>query len=195
MDEKGFLLSITGRSKRVFSRPLFKSRQVRQSLQNSSREWISILACICADGSYVDPALIYQSNAETLQSSWVEEIDSNSHRVFVSSSTSGWSNNQISVGWLKQVFDRYTKPESGRSYRLLIVDGHGSHLTMDFIDYCDRNRILLAIFPPHSTHTLQPLNVCVFKSLSAAYSNKLTEHLNNSQGLSTVAKRDFFGLF
>jgi hypothetical protein len=66
---------------------------------------------------------------------------------------------------------------------------------MDFIDYCDRNRILLAIFPPHSTHTLQPLDVCVFKSLSAAYSNKLTEHLNNSQGLSTVAKRDFLSLF
>jgi hypothetical protein len=195
MDEKGVLLGITGRSKRVFSRPLFQSRQIRQALQDGSREWISILACICADGSYVNPALIYQSNAERLQSSWVEEIDSNSHRVFVSSSTSGWSNNKIGLGWLKQVFDRCTKPESGRSYRLLIVDGHGSHLTMDFIDYCDRNRILLAIFPPHSTHTLQPLDVCVFKSLSAAYSNELTEHLNNSQGLSPVAKRDFFGLF
>lgn len=195
MDEKGFLLGITGRSKRVFNRPLFNSRQVRQALQDGSREWISTIACICADGSYVDPALVYRSDAETLQSSWVEEIDVNSHRVFTTSSTSGWSNNQIGLAWLKQVFDRCTKPESGRFYRLLIVDGHGSHLTMDFIDYCDQNRILLAIFPPHSTHTLQPLDVCVFKSLSAEYSNELTRHLNNSQGLSTIAKRDFFGLF
>jgi hypothetical protein len=69
IDEKGFLLGITARSKRVFSRPLFNSRQVRQALQDGSREWISVLACICADGSYMDPALVYQSNAETLQSS------------------------------------------------------------------------------------------------------------------------------
>ncbi|CAI6335566.1 unnamed protein product [Periconia digitata] len=193
MDEKGFLLGITGRSKRVFNRPLYMSRQVRQALQDGSREWISTIACICADGSYVDPSLVYRSDAEALQSSWVEKI-SNSHRAFVNSSTSGWSNNQIGLAWLKQVFDRCTKPESGRFQRLLIVDGHGSHLTMDFINYCDSNRILLAIFPPHATHTLPPLDVCVFKSLSAAYSNKLTEHLNNSQGLSTVAKRDFFSL-
>ncbi|KAF2649483.1 hypothetical protein K491DRAFT_734613 [Lophiostoma macrostomum CBS 122681] len=66
---------------------------------------------------------------------------------------------------------------------------------MDFIDYYNHNRILLAIFPPYSTYTLQPLNVCVFKSLSAAYLNKLIEHLNNSQGLLTVAKRDFLSLF
>ena len=66
---------------------------------------------------------------------------------------------------------------------------------MDFINYCDQNRILLAIFPPHATYMLQPLNVCVFKSLSVAYSNKLTAYLYRSQGLSTVAKRDFFTLF
>jgi hypothetical protein len=180
MDEKGFLLGITGRSKRVFSKPLFMSRQVRQALQDGSQEWISSLACICANGSFVNLALVYQSNAETLQLSWVEEINSNSYRVFVTSSTSGWSNNRISLGWLKQVFDRCTKEKAQRSHRLLIVNGYGSHLTMNFINYCDRNRILLAIFPPHSTHTLQPLDVCVFKSLLAAYSGELSRYLHNS---------------
>ena len=34
---------------------------------------------------------------------------------------------------------------------------------MDLIDYCNDNKILLAIFPPHATHTLQPLNVGMFK--------------------------------
>jgi hypothetical protein len=93
------------------------------------------------------------------------------------------------------VFDRCTKAKARRSYRLLVLDGHGSHVTMDFINYCDKNRILLAIFPPHSTHTLQPLDVCVFKSLSAAYSAELSAFLYRSQGLAPVAKRDFFSLF
>jgi hypothetical protein len=71
------------------------------------------------------------------------------------------------------VFNLSTKEKAGRSYRLLIVDGYGSHLTMDFIEYCDQNRILLAVYPPYSTHTLQPLDVVMFKLFSSAYSNQV----------------------
>jgi hypothetical protein len=195
MDEKGFLLGITSRSKRVFSRQMFKSKKIRQAIQDGNREWISLLACICADGSALDPALIYQATSGSVQSSWVEEINPKKHSAFITSSPSGWTNNDIGLAWLKQVFDRCTKAKARRSYRLLIIDGHGSHVTMDFIDYCDRNRILLAIFPPHSTHTLQPLDVVMFKPLSAAYSAELSAFLHRSQGLSSVAKRDFFSLF
>ena len=66
---------------------------------------------------------------------------------------------------------------------------------MDFIDYCDQNKILLCILPPHSTHTLQPLDVTMFKPLSTAYSAELTNHLHRSQGLAPITKGDFFPLF
>jgi hypothetical protein len=66
---------------------------------------------------------------------------------------------------------------------------------MDFLNYCDRNRILVMVFPPHSTHTLQPLEVVMFKPLSTAYSNALTKHLHNAQGLVPITKGDFFPLF
>jgi hypothetical protein len=195
MDEKGFLLGITTRSKCIFSRQLYKSKEVRQAIQDGSREWISLIACICADGSALDPALIYKAASGSLQSSWVEEISPQEHSAFIASSPSGWSNNEIGVAWLKQVFDRCTREKARRSYRLLILDGHGSHISMDFIDYCDKNKILLAVFPPHSTHTLQPLDVCMFKPLSTAYSIELSAFLHRCQGLSSVAKRDFFSLF
>ena len=93
------------------------------------------------------------------------------------------------------MFDRCTREKAGRSYRLLIVDGHGSHVTMDFLNYCDRHRILVAVFPPHSTHTLQPLDVCIFKPLSTTYLEELSAFLHRGQGLSSIAKRDFFSLF
>ncbi|KAF9729880.1 transposase [Paraphaeosphaeria minitans] len=35
----------------------------------------------------------------------------------------------------------------------------------------------------------------MFKPLSTAYSNELSAFMNNSQGLASIAKRDFFGLF
>ena len=66
---------------------------------------------------------------------------------------------------------------------------------MGFIQYCDKNKILLAIFPPHSTHTLQPLDVSMFKPLSTAYSNELSAFLERSQGPSPIKKGDFFPLF
>jgi hypothetical protein len=141
------------------------------------------------------PSLIYQSDASAIRSSWVEDIKAVEHSVHVTSSPSGWINNDIGLAWLEQVFDRYTKEKARQSYRLLILDGYGSHVIMDFIEYYDQNKILLAIFPLHSTHTLQPLDVCMFKPLSQAYSNELSAFLERSQGLSLIKKGDFFPLF
>jgi hypothetical protein len=195
MDEKGFLIGITSRSKRIFSRRMWEKKEVRASLQDGNRAWITLLACICADGSALPPSLIYDAANKGIQSSWVEDIRAGEHDVFITSSSSGWTNNDIGLAWLEQVFDRCTKEKARRSYRLLVLDGHGSHVTMDFIDYCDQNRILLIILPPHSTHTLQPLDVVMFKPLSTAYSAELSRYLHASQGLVSIKKGDFFPLF
>jgi hypothetical protein len=55
----------------------------------------------------------------------------------------------------------------------LILDGHGFYINMKFINYCDANKILLAIYPFYSTYTLQPLNVSLFSPLAKAYNIKL----------------------
>jgi len=195
MDEKGFLIGVIGRSKRVFSRRMWEKKEVRAAFQDGSREWITLLACVCADGSALPPGLIYEAASKAIQSSWVEDIKAGKHSVHVSSSPSGWTNNDFGLAWLEQVFNRYTKAKARQSYRLLIVDGHGSHISNDFINYCDKNKIILAILPPHSTHTLQPLDVVLFKPLSSAYSAQLTAYLQDSQGLVPIKKGNFFSLF
>ena len=165
MDEKGFLISLIGRSRRIFSRRQWEKKEVRASLQDGSREFLTLLACCCADGSSLPPSLIYAAKKGAIRSSWVEDIKAGEHEVFVLSSPTGWLNNDVGLAWLEQVFDRYTKQRLGR-WRLLILNGHRSHVTMEFIDYCDRHRILLIILPPYLTHTLQPLDVVLFKPLS-----------------------------
>ena len=72
-----------------------------------------------------------------------------------------------------QQFEREIKAKAQRSWRLLILDGYGLHISIKFIDYCDSHRILLAIYLPHSIYTLQPLDVCLFRPLLQAYSNQL----------------------
>jgi hypothetical protein len=197
MNEKSFLIGVLSHSKRVFSRELWEKKEVTAALQDGSREWITLLAAICADGEVLPTGIIYASQNSTLRDTWVAGIKAGKHDVFVGSTSSGWSNNDVGLAWLEQVYDCCTKKKAryGRDWRLLIIDGHGSHLTMDFINYCDEHRILLAIMPPHSTHTLQPLDVVMFKLLSTAYSSALTTHLHKSQGLVPIKKGDFFPLF
>jgi hypothetical protein len=51
---------------------------------------------------------------------------------------------------------------------------------MDFIEYCNQNKILLAVYPSYLTHTLQPLDVSLFKPLSAAYLNEVSAFIERS---------------
>jgi hypothetical protein len=197
MDEKGFMISRINRSKRVFSRRQWDKKEVTSALHDGSREWVTLVAAVCADGTALPPGIIFESKNSTLQASWVADIEARKHDVHVTSTPSGWTNNDAGLGWLEQVFDRHTKEKArrGRAWRLLIIDGHGSHLTQDWFDYCEAHRIVLAQFPPHSTHTLQPLDVVMFKPLSQAYSDALIAYTHQSQGLLPVKKGDFFLLF
>jgi hypothetical protein len=99
---------------------------------------------VCADGTAIPPGLIYSSVNSSLQKTWVANIKALEHDVFVSSSPSGWSNDDLGVTWLEQVFDRHTKEKArhGRDYQLLILDGlrtprtsKGLHLTLTVIGF------------------------------------------------------------
>jgi hypothetical protein len=98
---------------------------------------------------------------------------------------------------LEQVFNCCTKKKAwyGREWRLLIVNSYGSHLTEEFLSYCLTRKIYVLVFPPHSTHTLQPLDVVCFKPLTNAYSKRLANFTQRSEGLVPIKKGDFFLLF
>jgi hypothetical protein len=158
----------------------------------STSRWLSRVGnshgnYLCRWG-YLPPALIYSSANCTLQASWVDAIKARKHNVFVSSSPTGWTNNTVGLAWLEQVLNRRTKQKARlqKEWRLL---------SMDFIEFCEANRILLAVFPPHSTHTLQPLDIVCFKPLSSNYTSALDVHLFKMQGMLPVQKGDFFTLF
>ena len=194
MDEKGFLMGVIGKQKRVFSREAFECGRVKQSSHDGSKEWASLLAAICADGSYLPPGLIYPAESNNIQNTWVADVSQDT-LAFVARSPTGWSNNDAALGWLSQVFDRYTRAKADGRWRLLIVYGHGSHGTREFINLAIKLHIYIAILPPHSTQTLQPLDVACFGPLSRNYTKALTDHLMMGQGLLSFQKGDFFRIF
>jgi hypothetical protein len=75
------------------------------------------------------------------------------------------------------------------------MDSHNSHMNMRFIDYCDQNRILFAILPPHSTHRLQPLDIDLFGPLAEYYNQEIDRFIANSQNFVSIFKRHFWNFF
>ncbi|KIN03439.1 hypothetical protein OIDMADRAFT_117501, partial [Oidiodendron maius Zn] len=53
-----------------------------------------------------------------------------------------------------QHFHTHTITRTKGVYRLLILDGHSSHTTFQFIQYYQDYNIISLYLPPHSTHYL-----------------------------------------
>ncbi|GKU08368.1 unnamed protein product [Fusarium langsethiae] len=110
----------------------------------------------------------------------------------IATSPNGWTDNKLGLEWLKH-FDRSTSARSVGRYRLLILDGHGSHHSLDFEKYCQANKIVTLYMPPHSSHLLQPLDVGYFNLLKKAYGQEI-EHLIRCS-ITHVSKTEFFPAF
>ena len=59
---------------------------------------------------------------------------------------------------------------------LLVLDGHGSHITIDVIEYARSNEVYLLCLPSHTSHILQPLDVGVsnhfFQGMLSVYGGR-----------------------
>lgn len=96
--------------------------------------------------------------------------------AFKAASPNGWTCNELGVDWLRKVFDVQTRHHYP-SHRLLILDGHASHLSLQFVEYARSWNIILLCFPAHATAILQPLDVALFAPLSIRWTQVLEENL------------------
>ncbi|KAK5996508.1 MFS-type transporter clz9-like protein [Cladobotryum mycophilum] len=86
-----------------------------------------------------------------------------------------------------------SRPKADRIFRLLVIDGFTGHTTLEFIEYCIEFDIVVAVFPPHSTHILQPLDVGVFQPLKNSQQKVLRALLQSS--LLNFSRLDFLTSF
>jgi hypothetical protein len=84
-------------------------------------------------------------------------------------SDNSWTTNKLGVEWLKH-FNAHTKARTIGARCLLILDGHESHNSLNFQEYCQENNIYTLRMLPHLSYLLQPLDVSCFSPLKRAYS-------------------------
>lgn len=104
-------------------------------------------------------------------------------------SPNGWASGEIGLRWLQKHFIPSTVTRTKEKYRLLILDGHGSHLTPKFDETCSQNNIIPIFTPAHSSHLLQPLNISCFAVLKRSYGRLVETNLR--LGINHIDKLDF----
>lgn len=181
MDESGFSLGTTENMRVIIDTEVPMQFQAQPGRQ----EWITAVECICADGSSLSPMLIFKG--EQLSQAWISINIPESWKF--SCNTKGWTSNAHGVEWLRSCFEPATREKAGSEYRMLICDGHDSHIAGEFILHCINNNILLVLLPPHSSHILQPLDVSIFGPLKKYIARAQQEVIRH--GVARLQKCEF----
>ncbi|EDN11369.1 conserved hypothetical protein [Histoplasma mississippiense (nom. inval.)] len=153
-----------------------------------NREWVTAIESVNASGWAPPPYIILKGH--NIQEGWFDGLPEG-WRLDVS--PNGWTTDEIGIKWLTRLFIPAANPRRVGTHILLILDGHGSHLTPEFDQICSENKIIPLCMPPHSSHLLQPLDVGVFAPLKRAYGTLVEQRMR--LGFNTIKKADFLDAY
>jgi len=184
MDETGVMLSMPGSVKVLVGKD--DTRDYRGA--RIKRTTVTAIECISADGRYLNPMIIWP--ATTHRSNWTTFPTPGWQYAC---SESGYTDSKISLEWLKRIFDPETREQANGKPRVLICDGFGTHETLEILEFCFENNIILCRLPSHTSHKLQPCDVSVFAPLKAHYRDQV-DRLERG-GVNTIGKEHFTSLY
>lgn len=186
-DEIGYAMGVIGTTRVVTS----SDRRGRPTtLQPGNREWVTSIEGVNAYGWSLPPMLVFAGKVHI--STWYENEEIPRDWAITLSET-GWTNDKVGLEWIRTIFDPITAARAVGKYRLLILDGHSSHATPEFDQFCKDRCIITLCMPPHSSHLLQPLDVGCFSPLKTAYRRQVAE--NAKLGINHVDKPEFLSIY
>jgi hypothetical protein len=180
-DETGFMM---GKIQPAMIVTGTERKKMAKKIQPGNRDWATVVACGSSTG-YTTPPFIILAGKEHLEA-WYQVALPRATQLELSES--GWINTGLALKWL-DFFDLHTKNRSKGAYRMLVMDGHDTHVSDDFLAKCKVMNIIPVCMPGHSSHLCQPMDVSVFGPFKRAY-NKKIEKLVRSR-TTNVDKVDF----
>lgn len=185
-DETGFMMGIISSTMVVTSSD---GRGKAKLIQPGNREWATIIQAISSYGDSIPPFIIL-AGKNHLQSWYRDSPLPPDWTIAVSEN--GWTTNELGLEWIKH-FDKHTRGRTKGAKRLLVLDGHKSHHSYEFEEYCKDSGIITLCMPAHSSHLLQPLDVGCFGPLKRAYGKEIEKlirmHINH------ISKVEFLAAF
>ena len=153
-DETG--IDLNARSGKVI---VCKNSKHAYSEQKAPRDHITFMVCCSASGQVLQPMIIFEKN-------WRSGPYSRNgpDGCLYGKSPYGYMDEELFLTWFEEIFVVGT---SHVQPTVLIIDGHGSHITYSVIKRAVDENIKIILFSPNTTNVLQLLNVGLFRSLKA----------------------------
>jgi hypothetical protein len=134
----------------------------------------SAMICVSASGFKMKPMFIcpHFKNIPNDLIQFQEEA------LFISN-RSGWMTKRIFLIWVHffiynlSIYKQTLPPELRNERFLLLLDGHSSRSTFEAIYLLERSCVDVLIFPPHSTHIIQPVDVSINSPLKIQFQKNL----------------------
>lgn len=151
---------------------------------------MTVIEAVNSSGWAIPPMVIFEGKVHL--STWYKDAELQKDWV-IAVSENGWTTNELGMIWLKEVFNKHTQSRTIGRYRLLILDGHGSHISTEFGQYCTDNLIIPLCMPAHSSHLLQPLDVGCFSPLKHSYGRGVEAQMR--LGINHIDKPEFLSIY
>ena len=124
------------------------------------------MAAVSAAGEKLPPMIVFEG--VHVQTTWRPDIPKTSNMYpWLYANKSGWMTSETFFKWFEEweAKTRSVTEDGELEKRLLIFDGHSSHLWYGTIELARTQKVTIIKIPPHTTDLLQPLDVSVFKAL------------------------------
>ena len=185
MDEKGFMMGLAAKAKVLCRR----GRPNPRVTHDGKQELVTVIETFGADGSVLSSFVINKGTGHYM--GWYKNLTEKEKAYRFSYSPKSWTDDQLALEWLQQVFLSETQLKYGHLPCLLISDGHGSHITFEFVSKCFSHNVLLLCLPAHSTHLLQPLDVGLFSPYQHFYGLGVDNYMRSGQNIAGIKKSIF----
>lgn len=170
MDETG--LQFCHRPKKAVARKGTKRLYQRTS---DSKEKVTVVACIRADGHALPPMCIVRGKTQVSVESF--DVHLGPANCVWTWQEKGWIENSLGVEWFKNVFLPNCGPERPL---LLLLDSHSSHEVLEVLELAKEQNIHIMALPPHTTQRLQPLDTNIFMPFKAKYNEACNIFINEN---------------
>lgn len=136
------------------------------SIRSPSRENTTLGLAINAAGEHWKPLIIFKG--KRVSTAWGEGAPPNS--LFYATETSYMDTDTF----FKYIVLFCAALAPG--IHILFFDGHVSHISLDTIEHAQQHNLLMFQLPSHTSHKLQPLDVCVFGQLKRCHTKALEKY-------------------
>ncbi|GFO14005.1 pogo transposable element with krab domain [Plakobranchus ocellatus] len=152
------------------------ARRVNQTIGGSGKEQITVNCAGSAADNALPPYIVYKG--KNLYRDWVQGAPAGS---LFNTSLNGWMESEHFFEWFKEQFLTNTQELSNLS-RILIFDGHLSHLSVEIVKCARKNNVVLLRLPAKLTHLLQPFDKTVFRPVKQQWQRLLKQHARTHRG-------------